>query len=338
MIDLRSDTVTKPSAGMREAMANAVVGDDVFGDDPSVNQLQNMAAKLLGKEAALMTPSGTMANLIAFLAQARHGDTVVLSKQAHPFQYEAANFAAFGGLMARTIDDRCGKFTATQLRQELVLIDDPHFSRTTLVSIENTTNRGGGAIYTAEEIAAIATVAQEFSLRLHCDGARIFNAAVTAQCDVRDLSAHCDTVCFCLSKGLGCPAGSILAGTHETIHRAIRLRKMLGGGMRQVGVLAAAGIYALENHRSDLAADHRRAAEFRTALESQGFEFTLPSPSNILYLRVADAFATAGSLAEHGIQVLPHALDEIRVVFHRDIDDAALEQVLSAFINIRKAG
>jgi threonine aldolase len=331
MIDLRSDTVTKPCDAMREAMAAAEVGDDVYGEDPTVNALEAEAARLLGKEAALFVPTGTMANLVAILAQTHPGETLILSREAHPFQYEGGNIAAFGGLLACTIDDPLGKMTPAQAEQQILQADDPHFSPTTLVSIENTTNRGGGACYTPEEVAAMGALFHGRGLRLHCDGARIFNAAVALGVAPKALTAPCDTVSFCLSKGLGAPAGSLVVGGQETIRKAHRLRKMLGGGMRQAGVLAAAGLHALAHHVEDLRADHRRAAAFREALESLGMAFALPSPTNILYIRVDDSVTAVAQLADAGVQVLPHGPGLVRVLFHRDIGDDGLEQAVAAF-------
>ncbi len=331
MIDLRSDTLTKPSDGMRKAMAEAEVGDDVYGEDPTVNRLEGFCAELLGKEAALFLPTGTMANLVAFLSQTRPGDTVIMSEAAHPFHYENANLAMVAGLLTRTISDDLGKFTAEQAAAQVVREDDPHLSPTTLVAVENTTNRGGGACWEYYELESIAGLCRQHRMRLHCDGARIFNACVATNIEVRHYARCCDTLCFCLSKGLGAPAGSILAGDRETLHKALRFRKMLGGGMRQAGILAAAGLYALEHHLPDLKEDHRRARAFRRALEAEGVNFCLPSPTNILYLKAADPAAATAVLKQHGVLVLPHGDDRIRVVFHRDIDDAAAAVALEIF-------
>ncbi len=331
MIDLRSDTVTQPSDGMREAMARAEVGDDVYGEDPTVNRLQERAAELMGKECALFVPSGTMANLLAFLAQTRPGDSIILSESAHPFHYENANVAMIGGLLTRTIDDPLGKVTAEQVTEKMVQIDDPHCSQTTLAAIENTTNRGGGAYYGYEEVEAIGRVCHDRGLRLHCDGARIFNAAVAGNIDACYLARPCDTICFCLSKGLGAPVGSLLCGDRETIHRARRFRKMLGGGMRQAGILAAAGLYALEHHLDDVPEDHRRAGRFRRALEEAGVRFPLPSPTNIVYVEIPDADRAVSRLAECGVRVNPPRAGWLRVVFHRDISDEMLETAIEAF-------
>lgn len=338
MIDLRSDTVTLPSTGMREAMAAALLGDDVYGEDPSVNALQDRAAELMGKEASLFLPSGTMANLIAFLAQTSPGDTVILSEESHPFHYEAANMARVGGLLASAEPDRFGKLTPDAIRRRTVQIDDPHFSHTTLVAIENTTNRGGGAVYTPEEVAAIGEAAHFVGMKLHCDGARVFNAAVALGVPVSELAAPCDSICFCLSKGLGAPAGSLLCGSRRMIREAHRLRKMLGGGMRQVGVLAAAGLYALEHQVQDLARDHVHAKQCRETLEAAGFQFVLPSPTNILYLRQQQPLLSAGLLAQAGVSVLPHESESIRLVFHRDISEADTNTAITTILRVLTPG
>lgn len=331
LIDLRSDTVTRPSPAMRKVMAEAEVGDDVYGEDPSVNRLEDFAAGLLGKESALFLPTGTMANLVAFLAQTRPGETIIMSEGAHPFHYERANVAVVGGLLVRTIADELGKFTVEQAAAQVVREDDPHLSQTTLLSVENTTNRGGGACWEFHEIEAVAQLCRDNNMCLHCDGARLFNACAATNVEARYYAQCCDTVCFCLSKGLGAPAGSVLVGNSDAIHRARRYRKMLGGGMRQAGVLAAAGMYALENNRDSLREDHRRARRFRHALEAEGVRFALPSPTNILYVCVNRADAAVAALAERGILALAHGPDRVRVVFHRDIDDRGLDQAIESF-------
>ncbi len=331
-IDLRSDTVTRPTAGMREAMAGAEVGDDVLGEDPSVNVLQAQVAKLTGKEAALFVPSGTMANLLAAVSQTRPGDTLVLDESAHPFHFESGGVGMVAGLMTKTLPGACGILSPEQVERSLVLQPDHHYSPTTLVSIENTTNRGGGAVYPVESVAAIGDVVHQHALRLHCDGARIFNACTAIHADVKDYARHCDTLSFCFSKGLGAPVGSILCGDAGTIERAHRYRKMLGGGMRQAGILAAAALYALERHRDRLCEDHTRAKRFRTALEgAPGIVFPLPSPTNIIFLEVPDALAFVTQLKARGILAGATGSTQIRVVFHLDIDDNALETAIAGF-------
>lgn len=336
MLDLRSDTVTKPSEGMRQAMAAAEVGDDVYCEDPTVNRLQDEAAALLGKQAALFVPSGTMGNLLAFLSQTRPGDAIILAEESHPVHYESGNLAMIGGLMPRTIPDPLGKMSVDAIRERINLVDDPHFATTRLVAIENTVNRGGGAVYSYDEVEAIGGLCSQHGLRLHCDGARIFNAAAAANVDAKYLAKPCHTVSFCLSKGLGAPVGSLLCGDSETIHRARRFRKMLGGGMRQAGILAAAGLYALEHHIDDLGEDHRRARVFRRSLEAMGLCVPLPSPTNIVFVQVREARASARLLSEHGVLVNANDKGYLRAVFHRDISDDGLEQAIAIFKKVVK--
>lgn len=331
IVDLRSDTVTKPGPAMRAAMAAADVGDDVMGEDPTVNALQERAAALLGKEAALFVPSGTMANLIAMLCATRPGDSVILAEESHPFHYEGANLARIAGLLAIPVPGALGKITPEQVHARVCQIDDPHFSHTTLLALENTVNRGGGACYTIDEFRATARAARALGLRVHCDGARLFNAAMATNTSARDFAAECDTLCFCLSKGLGAPVGSVLVGSRECMAQALRYRKQLGGGMRQVGVLAAAGLYALDHHVDALAEDHRRTRALREALAEAAYTFPLPSPTNILYINAPDPFALVGALAAEGVYTLPHGADTLRAVLHRDIDDTALEHAIAVF-------
>ncbi len=330
-VDLRSDTLTLPTSAMRAALANAHVGDDVFGEDPTVRALESLAAERLGKETGLFLPTGTMANLVAFLSQSNPGDSVILSGESHPYRYEGANFARFGGLLPRTPASIYGKIDVSGIAAHLMQIDDPHFSPTTLVSIENTTNLGGGAYYTVAEVEGIGALCRDTGLRLHCDGARLFNAAVAQKVDVGSLAAPCDSVSFCLSKGLGAPVGSLLVSDGETIHRARRIRKQLGGGMRQAGILAAAGIYALNHHVNDLAEDHRRARSFREHLEGVGIPFPCPTPTNIVLISSPDPTTHVAALAQMGVKVLAVGPSVIRAVFHRDIDDTALNHAIESF-------
>ncbi|MBI4557300.1 MAG: low-specificity L-threonine aldolase [Candidatus Hydrogenedentes bacterium] len=332
LVDLRSDTVTRPTPGMREAMARADVGDDVFGDDPTVNRLQERVAELLGKEAALFVPSGTMANLCAVLALTRPGDAVILSDDAHPFNYESGNLAMVAGVLPRTIPAQHGILNPEAVREAIIRTEDHHFAQTTLIEIENTTNRGGGAIYPIETAADIFALARENGLRVHCDGARVFNAVVESDVPLEEYAKHCDTISFCFSKGLGAPVGSILAGDAETIDRAHRFRKMLGGGMRQAGVLAAAALYALDHHVDRLREDHRRAREFRATLEgTKGLAFPIPSPTNIVYIEVANAPRKVLSLQKRGVLVKATSPTRIRVVFHLDITDEGISKAVKAF-------
>jgi len=331
-VDLRSDTVTRPTAAMREAMAQAEVGDDVMGEDPTVNALQRRAAEMFGKEAAIFVPTGTMANLTAILAQTRPGDAIILSEDAHPYNFESANIAMVGGLLTRLVRGEYGIVSCEDVAAKIVQSRDHHFAPTTLVTIENTSNRGGGAIYPIGTIAAIGALARERGLRFHIDGARIFNAVVETGVSPKEYASHADTLSFCLSKGLGCPAGSLVVGDGETIDRAHRFRKMLGGGMRQAGILAAAGLYALDHHIGRLRDDHARARRFRAGIEGiEKLRLPLPSPTNMVYIQVSNAPAFAQRLAGRGVRVLVTAPDRIRTVFHLDVTDEGVERALEAF-------
>lgn len=334
-VDLRSDTVTRPSPGMRQAMADADVGDDVFGEDPTVERLQTRAAALAQKEAALFVPSGTMANLLAVLAQTRPGDSVILHRDAHPYQYESGNLAAAAGVMPVTLPGNFGILDPEDVQDHIESGADHHRSPTTLISIENTTNRGGGAIYPIGTVQKLGEISRSHGLRLHCDGARIFHALVELGISLSEYAKNVHTLSFCFSKGLGAPVGSILLGDKETIEKAHRFRKMLGGGMRQAGVLAAAALYALENNVQRLKDDHKRARIFREELErSCAVSFPLPSPTNIVYMDVPDAPFLASKLRELGILVLPVSKTRVRAVFHLDIDDEKLHRAIEAFRNV----
>ncbi|HRK36337.1 MAG TPA: GntG family PLP-dependent aldolase [Candidatus Hydrogenedentes bacterium] len=338
-VDLRSDTVTRPTPEMRAAMAAAEVGDDVFGEDPTVNELQNRVAKLVNKEAALFVPTGTMANLLAIKVQSHPGDTVILHKDSHPFNYESGGLAVVAGLMTKTLDGEFGLLSPDAVSAALCLNPDHHYSQTTVISLENTTNRGGGAIFPILAIAEIGRIARENGLKVHLDGARIFNAVAESGVPVDGYATHVDTISFCFSKGLGTPAGSILAGSAETIDSAHRYRKMLGGGMRQVGILAAAALYALDNHILRLKDDHRRARLFREALGAlSGVSLPLPSPTNIVYVDVHDSMEAVGVLAERDVYVLPVGKTRVRCVFHLDIDDEGLELAIDAFRHVARLG
>ena len=334
IIDLRSDTVTRPTPAMREAMARADVGDDVYGEDPTVNQLEARAAALFGKEAGLFVPSGTMANLVAILAQTRPGDAAIMAAGAHPNLYESGNLAMVGGLMLRLLEPHDGLLTADAVRDAIDPATDHHHTPTTLVTIENTFNTGGGVAYPLGVVADIARVAHGAGLKLHCDGARIFNALIAESISPADFGSHVDTLSFCLSKGLGAPAGSLVVGDRETIHRAHRFRKMLGGGMRQAGILAAAGLYALDYHIERFADDHLRARQFREALEPlPGISFPKPSPTNLVYFEAEDAPRVVDELAARGVLIGRAGYGTsnlLRAVFHLDIDDRGLERSITA--------
>lgn len=261
MIDLRSDTVTKPTLEMREAMAKAEVGDDVYGEDPTINRLQEAAAEKMGKEAGLFVPSGTMGNLIAVLVHCQRGEEAIMGDQGHTFVYEAGGISALGGVFPHTLPNQLdGTLRIDEIRSA-IRPDDIHQPPTKLIILENTQNRCGGVVLSEEYISRVGVLAHEKGLKLHIDGARIFNASVAMKMDAKDMVQAADSITFCLSKGLCAPVGSVLCGSDEFIARAKRLRKMLGGGMRQAGILAAAGLVALDSMVDRLEEDHRRARE-----------------------------------------------------------------------------
>lgn len=334
LVDLRSDTVTKPTSQMLEAMVKAEVGDDVYGEDPTVNELERYSAELLGKEAGLFVPTGTMANLISFLTLTNPGDAVILAEQSHAIQYEVGGLARIAQVLPLLVPGDLGKLSEEDIVSRYNSGEDIHCAPTTMVSIENTVNRGGGVFYTYEEVTAIGRVCKKLNLKLHCDGARIFNASIACNIDVKYLAQPCDLINFCLSKGLGAPAGSVICGSKDLINRARRFRKLLGGGMRQVGVLASAGLYALTHHIDDLRKDHERASIFRWSLENKGWKFPLPSPTNIVFLTVPNAFELGEKLKEKGVLIDVVRSDRIRVVFHRDITEEQFDYVLKTFLEI----
>lgn len=258
MIDLRSDTVTQPTEKMRQAMAEAAVGDDVYGEDPTVNRLEELGARMVGKEAALFVASGTMGNLVALLSHTCPGEEIIVGAEAHIYYYEAGGLARIAGVLPRLADDRSGVLEALEVKK-LLRPENIHFPRTRLVCLENTHNRGGGMVMTPEQMCQVYELAKEHGLSVHLDGARIFNASVATGIPVQEFTKYTDSVMFCLSKGLSAPVGSLLAGTREFVARARRARKLVGGGMRQAGVLAAAGIVALERMVDRLADDHANA-------------------------------------------------------------------------------
>jgi len=263
MIDLRSDTVTWPTDEMRQAMAEAVVGDDVYGEDPTLNRLEELGAQKVGKDASLFVPSGTMGNLVALLSHTRPGDEIIVGAEAHIYYYEVGGLCRVAGVLPRLIDDQDGIFTAEAIEQAF-RPPNMHFPETRLICLENTHNRGGGAVTPVENMREIYYLSRKHGLAVHLDGARIFNAAIAAGCPVTDFTRYADSVTVCLSKGLSAPVGSLLAGPREFVARARKARKLVGGGMRQAGVLAAAGIIALEKMVYRLADDHvnaRRLAE-----------------------------------------------------------------------------
>ena len=334
LLDFRSDTITRPTAGMRRAMAEAEVGDDVFGDDPSVNRLQERVAEILGKEAALFVPSGTMSNLIGVRTHCRPGDEMICEADCHVYHYEQGSYAQICGVAARCVQGRHGVVQPEQL-EGLVRPPDAHFVRTRLVTLENTHNRGGGRIQPYETVEAICRWARSRGLATHLDGARLWNAAVATGIEPARWAAHFDTVSVCFSKGLGAPVGSALAGPADLIARAHRHRKVLGGGMRQAGVIAAAALYAVENHVQRLAEDHANAKRLAEAVRQIDHLALDPEPdTNLVFFRVDPAWGTAAELAarlkDRGVLVLATAEHKIRAVAHLDVTGEDVEQFIEA--------
>jgi len=338
VIDLRSDTVTRPTPAMRAAMAAAEVGDDVYGEDPTIIQLQGMAASILGKEAGLFVPSGTMGNLVAVLAHCGRGDEIILGNMAHTFLYEAGGISALGGVHSHTLPNHPDGTIALDDIRGAIRPDDAHFPITRLVTIENTHNRCGGSPLSVTYTEAVAALAREHGLVLHLDGARIFNAAAALNVDPVALTGPVDSVTFCLSKGLSAPVGSVLCGTKEFIARAHRIRKQLGGGMRQAGIIAAAGIVALNEIAPRLKEDHLRAQALARGFASISgvTPDTENPPSNMVYLTLDDQIVlSAGEIAEqlapHGVLVGAVGARRFRLVTHHWIDDQAVNSTLAAF-------
>ena len=317
-VDLRSDTVTRPSEGMRRAMATAEVGDDVFGDDPTVNKLQDRAAELFGFEASLFFPTGTQSNLAALMSHCQRGEEVLVGMEAHTYRYEAGGGAVLGSIQPQAIVNRPDGTLDPKDIEAAIKPDDPHFAKTKLLALENTiTGRVIPRAYFDEALA----VARRRGLSTHLDGARIFNAAVRLKMPVKDLCRGFDSVSSCLSKGLGAPAGTMLLGSKDLISRARRARKILGGVMRQVGVLAAAGLYALEHNVERLAEDHANAEKL-----AKGIGAAAPS-SNMVFFDSKPGLPE--HLAKHGVIVLPGP--RLRLVTHLDIDTAGIDRAIAAF-------
>ena len=337
-IDLRSDTVTQPTLEMRAAMANAPVGDDVYGEDPTVNRLQELAAEMLGKQAGLFVASGTMGNLVGILAHCQRGDEAIVGNKAHTFLYEAGGISVLGGIHSCQLPNQPDGSLALEDIRSAIRPDDPHDPITRLVCLENTHNRCGGTYQTAEYTRQIAGFAHERGLSVHLDGARIFNAAAAQGVTVKDLAGPVDSVTFCLSKGLCAPVGSVLCGSKAFIAKALRLRKMLGGGMRQAGILAAAGIVALETMTGRLAEDHARAKKLADGLRLvPGLALDPGTPAtNMVFLSMtSDVQSTTEEFVEglkkHGVLVGATGERHFRLVTHYWIDDAGVEKTIAAF-------
>ena len=325
-IDLRSDTVTRPTAAMREAIARAEVGDDVYGEDPSVNRLQDLAAERLGTEAALFLPSGTMANQVAIRALTRHGDVLLAGEGAHLLRYESGAAAALAGVQVQTLGAG-GFFDGDDLRAALSP-PDAHYAPTQVVAVENTHNAAGGRVLPLDLQKSIAEAAREGGLRLHLDGARLFNAVVASGVPAATWAKPFDTICFCLSKGLGAPVGSVLCGTKDVISRAHRFRKMYGGGMRQSGILAAAGMHALTHHVERLAEDHANARRLADGLTRLGLEVAPPPETNIVLFRVSDPPGFVRATRSRELWINPLGADQMRAVTHLDVDEGDVDDAL----------
>ena len=338
-IDLRSDTVTKPTPAMRKAMAEAEVGDDVFGEDPTVNILQGKVASLLGKEAALFVPSGTMANQLSIKSHTQPGDEVIIESSSHPYNFEGGAGAALSGIQFRCLQGVRGILDPSQIEEAIRPVDH-HFPTTSLVCLENTHNRGGGSIFPLDKMAEIYRLSKSRGLLVHLDGARLWNASIVTGIKPREYAQWADSVSVCLSKGLGAPIGSLVAGSKLFVDRAHRFRKMFGGGMRQVGIIAAAGIYALDHHLERLREDHQNATRLAVGLKE--FKGVSIDPrhvqTNIVTFDVAGTAMKGSQLAEamkkEGVLIHTIGKTQIRLVTHLDVTAEDIENTLKVFEKI----
>jgi threonine aldolase len=331
VINLLSDTQTLPTDAMRQAIAAAPVGDEQRGEDPTVNALQEKVAALLGHEAALFLPSGTMCNVIAFQLHLRPGEELLLHRTAHPVGFEAGGPSALAGAMIQTLNGEGGMFSAQDVAEAVRPVHDRHAPQTRLVSIEQTTNMGGGRVWPLAHVREVLKTAREHGLHTHMDGARLLNAVVASDIPARDWANGFDTAWIDFSKGLGAPVGAALAGSAELIERAFRLKHMLGGAMRQAGIIAAAGLYALDHHVERLADDHRRARRLAQGLaELPHVEIDSHAvETNIVVFDVPDASAFTGALAAQGVRMGPYGAHRVRAVTHLDVDDEGIDRALA---------
>lgn len=341
-IDLRSDTVTQPTPAMREAMYRAEVGDDVYGEDPTMNRLEEMAAERMGKEAGLFVTSGTMGNLVSLLTHCGRGNEIILGDQAHIFYYEAGGASALGGAIFRTVPNLPDGSLDSQTVEHAIRGSNVHFPRTRLIALENTHNRCGGTVLSVAQMAEIKAIADRYGLATHLDGARIFNAAVALGVPVSEIAAQVDTVQFCFSKGLAAPVGSAIVGPADFIAEARRNRKMVGGGLRQAGVLAAAGIVAMEQMVDRLADDHSNARRLATALAEVDGLRTEPESvhTNIVMIHVTrpglGAEVVSARLADEGVLINAMDPERLRAVTHYGIESADIEAALQAVQKVMK--
>jgi threonine aldolase len=339
VIDLRSDTVTLPTEEMLEAIRHAKLGDDVFGEDPTVNRFEEMAAEKMGKEAALLVTSGTQANLVSLMSNTRRGELVILEAEAHMYWYEVGGISAIAGLLPWPLKSPLGALDPKDV-EAAIRPKNIHFPEPTLICVENTHNRHGGTVVTPDQIRAISTVAKAHGLKLYMDGARIFNAAVALKVDVTEFTRHVDNLMFCLSKGLSCPVGSVVVGSREFIDKARKMRKVLGGGMRQAGIIAAPGIIALEKMIDRLEEDHRNArrlAEGIAKIEGIAVNMERVQTNMVLYdisgLGVADELFLS-KLKEKGVLALTSAKNKVRMVTHRGIEKEHIGKAIAAVENV----
>lgn len=337
IIDLRSDTVTKPTKAMLDAMMHAEVGDDVFGEEPTVNKLEQKAAKLFNKEAALFCPSGTMTNQIAIKAHTQPGDELLCDNTAHIYNYEGGGISFNSGVQAKLIAGDRGRISASQVKENI----NPNFdwlTKTSLVCVENTANRAGGSYYSMEQMKDIAEVCKQNNLKYHLDGARIFNAIVETNYSTAEVGNLFDSISICLSKGLGAPVGSLLIGNKEFIQKARRVRKVFGGGMRQAGYLAAAGIYALDNHVNRLKEDHHRAKLLSETITKLSYvDNILPVETNIIIFNLNNKINPehfVQKLAEQNIKIVGFGKQAIRFVTHLDFTDDMLQKTIDVLKKI----
>jgi threonine aldolase len=332
LIDLRSDTVSRPTEAMRRAMLEAPVGDDVFGEDPTVNRLEAYVADLLGKEAALYAPSGTMTNQVGVQVNTNRAEEVLLHEGSHIFVYEAGAPAMLSGVQLRTLPGENGVIDPETVRAA-VRPEDVHFPRSRLLCLENTHNTSGGKVFPLEDFAAVAATAKELGLKVHLDGARLFNAQAATGVAASEWCAHADTVSVCSSKGLGAPVGSLLAGNEETIGVARRSRKAFGGGMRQAGIIAAASLYAFENHVDRLAEDHAHARKLARGLREAGYEAREPE-TNLVLVAVDDPSEFLLTLAREGVLATPGKPGFVRFCTHLDVGEREIEFAIRAAARI----
>jgi len=337
IIDLRSDTVTKPSKGMLEAMVSAKVGDDVFGDDPTVIELEKKAAGMFGKESALYCPSGTMTNQIAMKVHTKPGDEVICDQGSHVYRYEGGGIGFNSGASVRLIYGNRGRITAQQVLEN-VNPDDPHFPVSKLVVAENTSNRGGGSCYQFSELQKISNICKENKLKFHLDGARLFNALAETGEATNEVGEIFDSISICLSKGLGAPVGSLLIGNNDFIKQARRIRKVFGGGMRQAGYIAAAGLYALDNNISRLTKDHKKAKIIGETLQSCTFvKEVLPIQTNNIVFKLIDTIKDVDfleTLEKKNIHAVGFGPQTIRIVTHLNFNDNMLDSFLQIIKSI----